>query len=773
MKEAPLSAKRKPRSPPEERDHASAERDHASAERVQSARDRDRLWCLSQELLVVCDYTGVITAANPAVARILGWDDPQFVGHNILDFLHPEDLGRSRAELGRMIDGLNMHAFENRVRTNRGDYRLIEWAGVPDDGRIHAIGRDVTAERAVMRDRERSWTLSPVLKVVATVDGTMMAVNPAWTRVLGWTEAECLGRHVSEFLAPEGREEGATSMAQLAQGRTMYEYPTTSMTKSGERRRIAWTTVPEGGLLYGFGRDVTEELRAAAALVASNTERERMWNTAYDLMGTIDPQGRLKSVNPAWSRLLGFLPEQLLDRSVLEFVPSDDVARYADVLRELNAGNAVHDFEHRLVHADGAVSLISWSAEPIGERVFYIVGRDVTEQRQSQEALRQSQKMEAIGQLSGGIAHDFNNLIQAIAGNLDILQQRLAGGEIADLERFIEGARRAASRAAGLTHRLLAFSRRQPLDPKPVNANPLVASMEDLLRRTLGEHIELEFKFCEEPWLILCDANQLESALLNLAINARDAMPDGGRLTIHTANRRSADYGPGPLQYMRPGEYLSIGVSDTGTGMSEDTVKRAFEPFFTTKPLGQGTGLGLSMVYGFSRQSGGYVHLDSQVGRGTTATLSLPRHLGTLPLRDAPRDAGTAASDPTGETILVVEDEPLVRCLIVELLVHLGYTVLEAGDGPSGLEILQSNRHVDLLVTDIGLPGLNGRQIADAARLPRPQLPVLFMTGYAENAAFSSGLDRGMSMIAKPFGMEALAAKVRAILKPAASDSRV
>ena len=385
----------------------------------------------------------------------------------------------------------------------------------------------------------------------------------------------------------------------------------------------------------------------------------------------------------------------------------------------------------------------------------------------AQEALRQAQKMEAVGQLTGGIAHDFNNLLTGVIGSLDMMQRQIARGQTDKIERYTTTAMTAANRAAALTHRLLAFARRQPLDPKPVNANRLVTGMEELLRRTIGESIQLQIVTAGGLWQTLCDPHQLESAILNLAINARDAMPDGGQLTIETCNAHLDNAYAAQQRDVIPGQYICICVTDTGTGMNKDTIGKAFEPFFTTKPIGQGTGLGLSMIYGFTRQSQGYARIYSEEGEGTTIKLYLPRYYGEAEeiVGGQGELTGTHWAQ-AGEVVLVVEDETAVRDLVVEVLEELGYRAIEAVDGAAGLKVLQSKMRLDLLITDIGLPGLNGRQLADAAREHRPDLKVLFMTGYAENATIANGfLEPGMQMITKPFAVEALVTRIRDIIE--------
>ncbi|MCQ4280558.1 PAS domain S-box protein [Pseudomonas stutzeri] len=396
--------------------------------------------------------------------------------------------------------------------------------------------------------------------------------------------------------------------------------------------------------------------------------------------------------------------------------------------------------------------------------INHLLHLEMGERERAEDTLRHAQKMEAIGQLTGGLAHDFNNMLTGVLGALDLIQRRVANGQVNDLGRYVDAAASSATRAAALTHRLLAFARRQSLDPQPVNVNLLVESMEDMLRRTMAEHIEFDTRLQESPWLAYTDAHQLENALLNLVINARDAMSEGGKLIIQTGSVQINSSQPdGP----EPGEYVTLSVADNGSGMPPEVVAKAFDPFFTTKPIGQGTGLGLSMVYGFVKQTGGHVRIDSTPGQGTLITLFLPRNRAQAAhieeLSSKPVAVSGAEAD---ETVLVVEDEAAVRMLVVEVLQELGYQVIEAVDGNSALPHLTSARRIDLLVSDIGLPGINGRQLAEIARQHRPDLHVLFITGYAPNAQVRGEfLGPGMDMLAKPFSIDMLGAKVRQLIE--------
>jgi PAS domain S-box-containing protein len=706
---------------------------------------------------------------NERIYEYSGAKRGSFDGRGWADSVHPEDRAGLRGRWQRSLASGETFEAEFRLRRHDGAYRwhlaralpirndqrqIVRWIGTNTDIHLRKL-----AEAQTTRDRDRIWALSQEVMLICDFAGVIDAVNPSAIRLLGWSEDEMIGRTISEFVHPEDLRRTAEELAKLARGMKAHGFENRYRTKDGGFRLFDWTAVPDGGRIHAVARDITRERETAE-------ERARIWSSTNDLMGTIGRDGLLRSVNPAWNRLLGYTEEEILARPFAALVVPQDRPQLAAAIARLGLGLPVHDLEHSLRHKDGGHSLIAWSAEPVGA-VSYIVGRNVTEQRSAEEALRQSQKMEAVGQLTGGIAHDFNNLLQGITGSLSVIQKRIAQGRVGELDRFIAGAMTSASRAAALTHRLLAFSRRQPLDPRAVRANPLVQSMEDLLRRTLGERIDLQLALGRELWPTMCDPNQLESAILNLVINARDAMPDGGRLSIET---RCADLdaaAAGALRDGKPGSYVVIGVTDTGSGMSADTIDRAFEPFFTTKPIGQGTGLGLSMIYGFVRQSGGFVTIDSGLGIGTKVEIYLPVHRGE-DQEDDPLQPVTDAGRVTGknETVLVIEDEEVVRALIVEVLNELGYRALEAVDGPSGLAILESRQRIDLLITDIGLPGLNGRQVADAARQLRPNFKVLFMTGYAENAAVAPGvLEPGMTMITKPFAIETLALRIRESLE--------
>jgi signal transduction histidine kinase len=552
-------------------------------------------------------------------------------------------------------------------------------------------------------------------------------------------------------------------------------------------------------------REAEERLRASEALARANVERVQLALAAGAIIGTWHwdlPTDRF-TVDEGFARSFGLDPalgrEGIPLAQIVATVHPDDQAGLADAIDEVIARGGAYAHQYRVRRADGRYYWIEANGRvdhgPDGTPLsFPGVLLDVQERRtveqerdraiaqlraltetleqrvvertaelmNAEEQLRQSQKMEAVGQLTGGLAHDFNNLLAGISGSLELMGTRIAQGRLKDVDRYMATAQGATRRAAALTHRLLAFSRRQTLEPKGTDVNALVDGMLDMVRRTVGPAVQVEAVGLPDLWPALVDPSQLENALLNLCINARDAMPEGGRIVIETANRR-IDAHSARRQDMPEGEYLSLSVSDTGTGMPPEVIAKAFDPFFTTKPLGQGTGLGLSMIYGFARQSGGQVRIHSTVGEGTSVSVYLPRHRGEAEREEAAPSPGLRPVAEAGETVLVVDDEPSVRMLVTDVLGELGYTAVEAADGAGGLRVLQSDARVDLLITDVGLPGgLNGRQLADAARVTRPDLRVLFITGFAENALLSGGqLEPGMAVLTKPFAVDALATRVR------------
>ncbi len=544
-------------------------------------------------------------------------------------------------------------------------------------------------------------------------------------------------------------------------------------------------------------RTATERARSEAALRDSEAQFRVFAQSTPIQIWASWPDGSLYWFNPQVYAYMGAKPGELDGPDGwLERLHPDDRDEAVKAWTDAMASGQVYEAEFRMRRHDGVYRAFRIRAEPVHDedgRITRWVGTsaDIEDFRrqsaelarfnetledqvaertsalmQAEEALRQSQKMEAVGQLTGGIAHDFNNLLAGISGSLELITNRIAQGRHAEVERFTVAAQGAAKRAAALTHRLLAFSRRQTLDPKPTDPNRLIRGMEDLVRRTTGPGIAVEVVAGAGLWPVLIDAHQLENAVLNLCINARDAMPNGGRLTIETGNRW-IDARTAKAQDLEPGQYVSICVSDTGTGMAPEVATRAFEPFFTTKPLGEGTGLGLSMIYGFVRQSGGQVRIYSEAGEGAMICLYLPRHFGEVDDADLIPEVEQAPRAQAGETVMVVDDEPTVRMLVAEILHELGYQCIEASDGAAGLKLLQSGARIDLLVTDVGLPGgMNGRQMADAARIDRPDLKVLFITGYAENAVVGNGhLDPGMHVMTKPFAMEALGSRIRELIE--------
>ncbi len=739
---------------------------------------------------------------NDAYAPMLGARHPGALGRPFFE-VWPE----IRREVGPLMDqvfaGHPVHMDDLPLTLHRNGepeeaHFAFSYTPVPgDDGTVAGLfcactetTRQVLAEReaaqAVARQRRLLQEMPGFVAVLREPGHVFEYVNDAYVAISG--PRRFVGRGVREVF-PELDGQGFFEVLDhVAASGKAYAVRAAPIRLAGEDadRFIDLRYQPirdDAGHMAGIfvgGYEVTERVRAEAALEQALHDSKDLARLALSAVGGVGvwsfdvASGRFTG-DAALSALYGVDPGQgaagIEGSAFMTRIHPDDLPRLQAFMGGALARDGDLEIEYRISHPDGSTRWVLSRGrtyfDDAGRAVRRAgIGIETTRQRELEEQLRQSQKMEAVGQLTGGIAHDFNNLLTGVTGSLELLQARIAQGRIKDVDRYAHAAQGAAKRAAALTHRLLAFSRRQTLDPKPTDVNRLVAGMEELIRRTVGPEVTVEPMVAAGGlWPTLVDPGQLENALLNLCINARDAMPGGGKITIETGNRW-LDERAGRERDLAPGQYVSLCVSDTGTGMTPEVAARAFDPFFTTKPIGQGTGLGLSMIYGFVRQSGGQARIYSEPGHGAMVCLYLPRHLGDAAGPEPAAELSDAPRAGQGETVLVVDDEPTVRMLVTEVLEDLGYTAIEAADGSAALRVLQSDARIDLLVTDVGLPGgMNGRQVADAARAARPGLKVLFITGYAENAVLSHGhLDPGMHVLTKPFAMEALASRIRELI---------
>ena len=526
---------------------------------------------------------------------------------------------------------------------------------------------------------------------------------------------------------------------------------------------FSYTPVPDGGGniagLFCACTETTDRVIGERRQVAkAKRERDRLFEASRDLFGVATFEGYLTSINPAWSRHLGRPEADLLARPFSEIIHPDDLALTGEVVAALRGGQAVHQFHVRLLRADGTAIPFAWSAVPEADAAsgsFYTVGRDITEDLRREEALRQGHKMEALGQLTGGLAHDFNNLLQAALGSFDLILRK--PDDAPRVARLARNGLQAAERGAKLTAQLLAFSRAQKLELRPTSVTGLIAGMTEILQTSAGPLVRLNLDSGPEDLGVLADPTQLEMALLNLAINARDAMPDGGDLTVAVTERKVAGDHDLP-----PGMYVEIRVADTGTGMTTAVAARAFEPFFTTKGVGQGTGLGLSQVYAMARQAGGTARIDRDLPRGTTIVLSLP----FVPVK-AGVDAAVGDQAPSAsyaaKKVLVVDDDPDVRLFLTASLETLGFQVTAAEDAQQGLSMLEEV-DPDLLLLDFAMPGMTGAQMAEVVRRRRPTLPIIFASGYSETDAIEKAVGPSAVLLRKPFGVADLETVLRSTL---------
>jgi PAS domain S-box-containing protein len=618
------------------------------------------------------------------------------------------------------------------------------------------------------------------------LDGRVRSWNTGAQRMKGYSAAEITGEPFARFYTPEDRAAGIPDKAlRIAREKGRFQAEGWRVRKDGSR---FWAFVVidavrnDAGELIGFAkitRDLTERQEASHSLLASEGRYRRLIEAVVDYaIFQLDSEGNVATWNPGAERIKGYAPNEIIGRHFSQFYTEDDRAAGIPANALATAASVGrYEAEGWRVRKDGTRFWASVVIDRIRDELGSLVGfakvtRDISERfeadkklKEAQEHLAAAQKMEAVGQLSGGIAHDFNNLLMIVIGNLETAQRYVREHPAApNLVRALSHAMRGAQRASALTSRLLAFSRRQPLDPKVIDVNKFLGSAAEFLQRSIGETVEIEAVGGAGLWQVEADPNHLESALVNLAINARDAMPDGGKLTLEATNVFADEEYHRSNPEISTGQYVVICVTDTGAGMSPDVLGRAFEPFFTTKELGQGTGLGLSQVYGFVKQSGGHVKIYSEVGHGTTVKLYLPRFIGRGSEGEE-EDLEPLAEGEYSETILVVEDDDDLRMYLVNVLRDLGYRVVSTSSVQTAIALLQGERPFELVLTDIVMPGTSGRDLGRKIKELRPSLPVLYMTGYSRNAVVHQGrLEEGVELLQKPIAQSVLAARVRTLI---------
>jgi PAS domain S-box-containing protein len=638
---------------------------------------------------------------------------------------------------------------------------------------LEKLRRQAASERSRHSERERLFSAvvesSNDAIITQSLDGTITAWNRAAERLFGYISIEAVGRHIDIIVPLDRRGEIRAILEQVGRGERIGDYATERVHKDGRHVDVLLSVSPirslTGEILGAskIARDITESKRTQRALHQEIEERRRVFETSHDLILVTDSAGNFIQVSPSAKAILGYEPREMIGHSAIDFIHPDDLESTRSEMRAARRGQQKRNFETRYVHRDGQAVTLNWSgtwSEPA--RRHFFIGRDLTEKRAAEAQLRHIQKMDAIGQLTGGVAHDFNNILTVITGTIGILEEAVAERpELVAITKLID---EAADRGANLTKHLLAFARKQPLQPVEVDVNALVLEAAKLLHPTLGENVEITPLLAEDAWTALIDPNQLATAVLNLAINARDAMPNGGKLALETSNVYLDENYAGMHSEVAPGNYVMVAVSDTGTGIPASLIERVFDPFFTTKEVGKGTGLGLSMVFGFVKQSGGHVKIYSEEGHGTSVKMYLPRATG---LSQTAAEAEISSQIEGGtETVLVVEDDSLVRRYVMTQIESLGYTTLEAANASDALQIIDATPSIDLLFTDVIMPGImNGRQLVDEARKRRPQLKTLYTSGYTENAIVHHGrLDSGVLLLAKPYRKSELARMLRLAL---------
>jgi PAS domain S-box-containing protein len=652
---------------------------------------------------------------------------------------------------------------------------LVDNVGL--QAKLARLLRSVRLQAASERDlrTEREGLFSAVVEssndaiITKLLDGTITGWNGAAERLFGFAAAEAIGKNINIIVPPDRRDEVRNIVERISRGEPIEHYETSRVRKDGSAVDVSLSISPirlASGKIVGISkaaRDITESKRTQHALSQEIEERRRIFDSSNDLILVTDTAGNFIQVSPSVTAILGYQPSDMIGHTAVEFIHPDDLEHTRREMRAARRGQSKRNFETRYVNKEGKAVALNWTgtwSEPV--RRHFFIGRDLTEKQAAEAQLRHAQKMDAVGQLTGGVAHDFNNILTVITGTIGILEESVADQpQLAAIAKLID---EAAERGANLTKHLLAFARKQPLQPVEVDVNALVLEAAKLLNPTLGENIEITPLLAEDAWTALADPNLLTTAVLNLAINARDAMPNGGKLALETSNVFLDENYASMHNEVTAGNYVMIAVSDTGSGISPALLERVFEPFFTTKEVGRGTGLGLSMVFGFVKQSGGHVKIYSEEGHGTSVKIYLPRATG---LQQTAAEVLVSANIEGGnETVLVVEDDALVRRYVMTQIESLGYTTLEAANASDALRFIDEVPTIDLLFTDVIMPGImNGRQLVDEALKRRPGLKTLYTSGYTENAIVHHGrLDSGVLLLAKPYRKSELARMIRLAL---------
>ncbi|WP_185829260.1 hybrid sensor histidine kinase/response regulator [Sphingomonas ginkgonis] len=604
------------------------------------------------------------------------------------------------------------------------------------------------------------WRNSQDLLGIADTNGVWLSVNPAWSRTLGWEVSDIVGRTSEWMEHPDDRDATRREVAELAAGSPTYHFENRFRTKNGDYRTLSWTSATEDGRLYCVARDVTELRARTLALADLVAKRSRTWDLTPDLLSVIDlTSGCFDNVNLAWTAVLGWTIDEVEGKPFADFLHPDDLAGSAQAFEKARRGEPVIRFENRYRTKDGGWKWLSWVALPDGDKL-YSSTRDVTEENDratalvdAQEGMRQAQKMEAVGQLTGGVAHDFNNLLTVIRGSVDLLRRPNLPEE--KRHRYIDAIGETADRAAKLTSQLLAFARRQTLKPETFNLVDSIDHVANIVQTLAGSRIELEVIRPAIPLLVTADKSQFDTAIVNMAVNARDAMKGEGRLTIRVGAVSNIPARRTHTSVV--GDFVAVVVTDTGTGIAEADLMRVFEPFFTTKGVGQGTGLGLSQVFGFAKQSGGDVHVESTVGEGTTFTLYLPREFEQT---EKPASVPLSSVGGRGLCVLVVEDNESVGDFASEALVELGYDSILARTGQEALERLAEDcGRFRVVFSDVVMPGMSGIELAEAVRRDYPQLPVILTSGYSHVLAENG--QHGYELLHKPYSIEQLSHLLR------------